>query len=386
MMTEQIGNSAIAMAQAAALQMDPVKAAAKGDGESGGFQKLLTQKAQSAKSDAQPQEQEKLEDGVQAEEKQEGPVQEDAQTMAKRLAQMGLVMADTGVVQVAQEELPEAGEMQEEPLQVVSLEALPEGELVTAEFREDGPVQTFQAPIQEQPRQEEQPQAVEEARPEQEMAAVQPRQTQRTEDPETEQQVRTVHTEKAEVQAKEEPEAEVTEAEQAPQPVFRQVEAAPVKVGETYRTEDSQQVEEPDVTGQIDTQLTQAMERGESYVRIQLTPESLGSVTVEISQNADGALRVALSAHSSETRSLLERHSGALQGLLSSRTQQTVQVEVQRQQETQQGQDRHPYDGHNGHAQDQGESRQHRRQEHHSSQDFMQQLRLGLIPADAEEI
>ena len=117
-------------------------------------------------------------------------------------------------------------------------------------------------------------------------------------------------------------------------------------------------------------------------VRIQLTPEHLGSVTVEISQSADGILRVALSAHSAETRGLLERHSGDLQGMLSSRGQE-VQVDVQRQPESQQGQNQQHqnYDGHNGHAQD-GQERRQQRREHTGPQDFMQQLRLGLIPGE----
>ena len=78
------------------------------------------------------------------------------------------------------------------------------------------------------------------------------------------------------------------------------------------------------------------------------------------------------------------RHSSDLQGLLSSRTQQNVQVEVQRQQESQQGQNQHPYDGHNGHAQEQS-GQQHQRRQERSSQDFIQQLRLGLIPMEDGE-
>lgn len=173
---------------------------------------------------------------------------------------------------------------------------------------------------------------------------------------------------------------QLLDAQQAPRQLFQNVEAAPVKVGEAY---DAQQAQEPDVAKQIDAQLAQALQRGEPLVRIQLTPEHLGSVTVEISQSADGILRVALSAHSAETRGLLERHAGDLQGMLSSRGQE-VQVEVQRQQESQQGQNQQHqqnYDGRNGHAQD-GQERRQQRREHTSAQDFMQQLRLGLIPAD----
>ena len=181
-------------------------------------------------------------------------------------------------------------------------------------------------------------------------------------------------------EGKDDPQMELLDAQQAPRQLFRDVEAAPVKVGEAY---DAQQAQEPDVVRQIDTQLAQALQKGESMVRIQLTPEHLGSVTVEISQSADGILRVALSAHSAETRGLLERHAGDLQGMLSSRGQE-VQVDVQRQQESQQGQNQQHqqnYDGHNGHAQD-GQERRQQRREHTSPQDFMQQLRLGLIPGE----
>ena len=175
-------------------------------------------------------------------------------------------------------------------------------------------------------------------------------------------------------------EMEVTDAQQAPQqPVFHDVKAVPVKVGEVY---DAPETEKPDVVRQVDNGVAQALEKGESLVRIQLNPENLGSVTVEITRSAEGIIRVALNAHSGETRNLLERHAGELQGLLSSRTQQSVEVSVQRQQESQQNQN-HNYDGHNGHARD-GE-RQHRRQKQDGSVDFIQQLRLGLIPADGEE-
>lgn len=176
------------------------------------------------------------------------------------------------------------------------------------------------------------------------------------------------------------PVMEVTGAAQAPQPLFHDVKAAPVKVGEVY---DATKTGETNVAKQVDAGVAQALAKGESMVRIQLNPENLGSLTVEITRSAEGIIRVALNAHSGETRGLLERHAGELQGLLSSRTQQNVEVSVQRQQESQQNQN-HNYDGHNGHAQD-GEHRQRREQERTGSQDFIQQLRLGLIPADGEE-
>ena len=174
---------------------------------------------------------------------------------------------------------------------------------------------------------------------------------------------------------------EAADAQQAPQPIFHDVKAAPGKVGEVEHAPEAQ---EANVAQQVDAGVAQALAQGESMVRIQLAPENLGSITVEIAKSAEGVIRVALTAHSGETRGLLERHAGELQGLLSSRTQQSVEVNVQRQQESQQNQN-HNYDGHNGHAQD-GEQQQHRRQQKQDGGvDFIQQLRLGLIPADGEE-
>ena len=173
----------------------------------------------------------------------------------------------------------------------------------------------------------------------------------------------------------------VTDVQQAPQPLFHDVKAAPVKVGEVEHAPEGQ---EASVARQVDYGVAQALEKGESMVRIQLEPENLGSVTVEITRSAEGIIRVALNAHTGETRNLLERHAGELQGLLSNRTQQSVEVNVQRQQESQQNQN-HNYDGSNGHGQD-GEHHQRRQQREQSDGvDFIQQLRLGLIPADGDE-
>lgn len=174
---------------------------------------------------------------------------------------------------------------------------------------------------------------------------------------------------------------EVIDVEQAPQRVFHDVEAAPVKVGEVY---DLEQTDEADVIKQIDTAVVQALQKGESTLSVRLTPENLGEVTVQVSMKSGGILAVAISARNDDTRALLERHAGNLQEMLGSRVRESVQVEIQRQPESQQGQNQQQnYDGHNGHANG-GQEQRRQRREHTSSQDFMQQLRLGLIPADGE--
>ena len=177
-------------------------------------------------------------------------------------------------------------------------------------------------------------------------------------------------------------EVELIDVEQGPQRIFHDVKAAPVKVGEVERP---QEAEEPDVVQQLDGQIGLAIERGDSSVTVRLNPENLGEVTIQITMKDNGILSVALNAKNDATRALLDRHSDNLQQLLSSRVRETVEVDVQRQSESQQGQNQQHqnYDGHNGHAQD-GQERRRRQQEPASSQDFMQQLRLGLIPADGE--
>lgn len=177
-------------------------------------------------------------------------------------------------------------------------------------------------------------------------------------------------------------EVELIDVEQGPQHIFHDVKTTPVKVGEVERP---QETEEPDVVQQLDGQIGLAIERGDSSVTVRLNPENLGEVTIEISMKDNGILSVALNAKNDATRALLDRHSDNLQQLLSSRVRETVEVDVQRQSESQQGQNQQHqnYDGRNGHAQD-GQERRRRQQEPASSQDFMQQLRLGLIPTDGE--
>ena len=138
-----------------------------------------------------------------------------------------------------------------------------------------------------------------------------------------------------------------------------------------------------EVVQQVNDQIGQLIQSGESTVTVRLNPENLGEVTVEVSMKSDGVLNVAISARNDDTRALLERHAANLQEMVSSRTQQSVEVNVQRQQESQQNQNQQSYDGHNGHAQD-GQERRQQRQQHASPEDFMQQLRLGLIPTDGE--
>ena len=158
--------------------------------------------------------------------------------------------------------------------------------------------------------------------------------------------------------------------------VFSQVETAPIKVSEA-----AAEPEQPkSVEAQVTHGLKEALTKGETKVELQLTPEHLGKITIELTKQENGALHVVLHAENNHTKTLLERDMVNMQHLLSRDTQQDVQVEVHSQQETQQ---KEFYDGH------QRQNQQQQQEQHHQQKnggDFLNQLRLGLIPEDEEAI
>lgn len=157
-------------------------------------------------------------------------------------------------------------------------------------------------------------------------------------------------------------------------PVFRQVETAPVKVSETAAPAETETA--APVETQVSEKIQQAVANGETRVEVQLTPEHLGKITIEVTQKEDGSLHIALHAENHQTRSLLERDLSSLQTVLGRSTQQEVQVEVPRQQENQQNQLDDGRDQQGRH-----QEQEHKRQRQ-SSEDFLNQLRLGLVSFD----
>ena len=95
-----------------------------------------------------------------------------------------------------------------------------------------------------------------------------------------------------------------------------------------------------------------------------------------MTRTQDGALHVVIHTSTEKAASLLSQHSAALGELLqSNHSQNTVQVTVQHPEENQQfQQNQSQHHGQNAPQQE------HRRQR---SEDFLQQLRLGLIPMNA---
>lgn len=171
-------------------------------------------------------------------------------------------------------------------------------------------------------------------------------------------------------------EAEVTQTQTAPvaeQPLFRQVENTPVKVGEAAPLDTTAQ----DFDAQAAKTIAQALEKGSQKVELKLSPANLGSVTVELTRTAEGVIHVVLTAEREQAMKLLADHAGQLGSLLQNTTTADVRVEVPQNQQGRQAWQ----EGQN--HQQQGQHQQQHQQNGQQEQDsFLQQLRLGLIGLD----
>ena len=171
-------------------------------------------------------------------------------------------------------------------------------------------------------------------------------------------------------------ESRTEQADVEPQPVFRDIKAVPVKVGEVYQAEPT--VENGVELKDLGDTLTQAIDRGENRLELQLQPAELGRIRVEMRWSDEGALHVILHAESAHTQSLLEKDMASLQTLLGRETQQEVKVELPREQEA----PRQSFDDGRQNGGQQHHQQEQRQSSRHSGQDFLHQLRLGLIPAE----
>ena len=158
------------------------------------------------------------------------------------------------------------------------------------------------------------------------------------------------------------------------QPLFKDVKAAPVKVGENFQL-DTQQ---PDMDDQLAETIRYAAQQGLKQIEIKLSPENLGSLTIKLTQGVDGSLQVVLHAANAKAANLLTQHIDNLNAALQGYSQSSqVEVQVQRGEDSQQAQQQQQQTDPNGHNRQQQE--QQRRQEKGHSEDFIQRLRLGLF-------
>ncbi len=307
-------------------------------------------------------------DQVQEDQVQENQVQEgqtvtvgDPKELERQMALAALAVMQNPVVPVEQVTAPEETAVAEvSGVEIVTETA--ETSVVTApETAEIVPEEGVEQPVEQLPQEQAKPVEAE---------------TQAAEDAgaELEVKVTTGETGEAgqEADTQDAPEEGMPEA-----PVFQDERQTPVKVGEAPAAAETREIP---VEDQITPKLTEALRAGDTRVEIQLAPENLGKVTVEVTLHEDGALHVVLHAENSQTRGLLERSADNLMAMLGREARQEVQVEVPRQQESQQ---QNFYDGQQGHEHQSRRQQQHR-QERPGGEDVLHQLRLGLIPGDGE--
>lgn len=151
--------------------------------------------------------------------------------------------------------------------------------------------------------------------------------------------------------------------------IFSDPETVPVKVSETPRMPERT----PEVQEQITQKLKEAVVQGEKKLTIHLKPAQLGTIKVELTQKEDGVLHIALHTERSEVKVLLERGLPELQQMVKT-NQQPVEIHVEQQE-----QEKSFYDNPQQH---QGSRQQQQQPKPRHQEDFLQQLRLGLIPID----
>ena len=178
------------------------------------------------------------------------------------------------------------------------------------------------------------------------------------------------------------PEAQQTDDEEASdltgelladKPLFKDVKAAPIKVGENFQLD----TQEPEMDANLANAIRYAAQQGMKQIEIKLSPENLGSLTIKVTQGIDGSLQVVLHASNAKAANLLTQHLDGLNTALQGYGQTQVHVEVQRNENSQQSEQQQQQANPDGHNQQQHQQQQ-RRQEEGRSQDFVQRLRLGL--------
>lgn len=371
---DQIYSSMLYMMQTMAERPQTAQKSDQGQNQDG-FRKLMDQKQPAQKNtaeDSEPQAAagEALQTG--------GPVAGgDMQELEKQMALAAVAMLQNPVVPVEQTEIVPAEEIAVVPaegetpeLAPISWNAAKDAGMTNDKVRVI-PVEQQTAPMEEEAAK---PAGIPEESLPQTGA---PKQAQAEEGFDMEVRAETGRVQAERTSETEEP-AEPKEAE-VETPVFKDVREIPVKVGEAPAAEESR--EAAPVERQIGQKLAEALKTGESRVEIQLTPANLGKVTVEMTLDKDGALHVVLHAEKSATRSLLEKSADGLMAMLGRENRQEVQVEVPRRQESQR---QDFYDGRQGSENHSRQQQERRREERQSGEDFLHQLRLGLIPVDGE--
>lgn len=156
--------------------------------------------------------------------------------------------------------------------------------------------------------------------------------------------------------------------------LFKELDSTPVKVAETVNTRD------PDMDNQIAKIIHTAVEAGDRTVTMRLMPEGLGTVTALITQTVEGALQIVLQTSDDAAATLLKSHLNSLFGSLQGTNHTSVSIEIQTTHEAEEAQQElMDEEQENAQGQENPENQDESEQDVVISDDFLQQLRLGLV-------
>lgn len=166
-------------------------------------------------------------------------------------------------------------------------------------------------------------------------------------------------------------------------PLFQNVEATPVRVGDGETVDMTAPAQEVDQS--LGDMLKTALDQGEQHLEIKLSPANLGTVTAEFTRTPEGVLHVVLHAETEQTARLLSDHASSLGLILQDNTHSEVRVQVAQPQENQSAWQHPDQDG--GQQQQQ---QSHQQQQHNTprqeTETFLHQLRLGLVQKETDAV
>lgn len=117
-------------------------------------------------------------------------------------------------------------------------------------------------------------------------------------------------------------------------------------------------------------------------VEITLTPENLGKLTVEIMRGENGRLEIVLHPSTERAANILEKNTAGLQNALRPANQNETETQQVRPNEEAQQQFLDPNGQNDRNGKRQQQHSNSSRRDSHGAQDFLQQLRLGLVDTD----
>lgn len=165
-------------------------------------------------------------------------------------------------------------------------------------------------------------------------------------------------------------------------PLFQNVEAAPVRVGDGEAVDMTAPAQEVDQS--LGDVLKTALDQGEQHLEIKLSPANLGTVTAEFTRTPEGVLHVVLHAETEQTARLLSDHASSLGLILQDSTRGEVRIQVAQPQENQSAWQHPDQDG--GQQQQQQSHQQQRNTPRQEAETFLHQLRLGLVQRETDAV